>query len=317
MDWISHASTSAQRSDRVFLSVLALSFVVLLLITVLMIVFVIRYSRKRNPVASQIEGSTALEITWTTLTGLIFLAIFYFGWTNFDYMRHAPRDSMVVEAMGRQWSWSFKYPNGKQTGALYAVLGKPMKVEVRSMDVIHGFFIPAFRLKIDAIPGRVTTTWFEPTELGSHDIECTVICGVSHSVMLAKVVVVPEDEFKAWYFGDENAPEPGRAALIHKSTAPPEELPGVKLMRAYDCLSCHSLDGQPMVGPTFKGMLGRREEILVNGVARKVVVDEAHIRRGIRNPESQPIKGYPAAMPAFDLSEKDMADVMAAIKGMP
>ncbi|MBP1626807.1 MAG: coxB [Holophagaceae bacterium] len=316
MDWMTQASTSAQRSDLVFLAVLGISVLVLLIITLAMIYFVIRYSRKRHPVADQIEGSTPLEITWTVITGAIFLAIFYFGWTNFDYMRSAPRDSMVVEATGRQWSWSFKYPNGKQTGVLYAVLGKPMKVEIRSADVIHGFFVPAFRLKMDAVPGRVNTTWFEPTKLGAFDIECTVICGVSHSVMLSKVVVVSEDEFKAWYFGDESAPEPGRKALAQGSTAPPQAMdPGIKVMQANDCLSCHSLDGTPMVAPTFKGMLGRKEEILIDGKPRQVVVDEAQIRKAILDPQAQPVRGYPPSMPPYALDAKDLDAVVATIKG--
>jgi len=316
MDWMTQASTSAQRSDLVFLVVLGISFVVLMIITLAMIYFVVRYSRKRHPEASQIEGSTVLEITWTVITGVIFLAIFYFGWTNFDYMRSAPRDSMVVEATGRQWSWSFKYPNGKQTGVLYSVIGKPMKLEIRSADVIHGFFVPAFRLKMDAVPGRVNTTWFEPTKLGAFDIECTVICGVSHSVMLSKVVIVSEDEFKAWYFGDETAPEPGRKALAQQSTAPPQVAdPGIKVMQANDCLSCHSLDGSPMVAPSFKGMLGRKEEIRVEGRLKTVVVDESQIRKAILDPQAQPVRGYPPSMPPYPLEPKDLEAVMTTLKG--
>nr|WP_320134151.1 cytochrome c oxidase subunit II [uncultured Holophaga sp.] len=316
MEWMTQASTSAQHADRVFLAVLALSFVILVLITLTMIYFVIRYNKKRHPVAEQIEGSTTLEITWTVITGIIFLAIFYFGWTNYDYTRAAPRDSMVVEVTGRQWSWSFKYPNGKQTNVLYAVLGKPTKVEIRSVDVVHGFFIPAFRLKMDAVPGHTNETWFEPTRLGSYDVECTVICGVSHSVMLSKVMVVNEDEFKAWYFGGENAPEPGREGLVRKTTAPPPELPGIQVMRTYECLSCHSTDGAPMVGPTFKGLYGKEEEILDGASYRKVTVDEAHLGRAIRDPQRRPVKGYPPSMPAFNLSDQEMTDVVEAIKGM-
>jgi len=317
MEWMTQASTSAQRSDAVFFAVLAVSFAMLLLITLAMVFFVIPYSRKRHPQADQIEGNTALEITWTLITGLIFLAIFYFGWTNYTYMRAAPRDAMVVEATGRQWNWSFKYPNGKQTGVLYAVLGKPTKVELRSADVIHGFFVPAFRLKADAVPGQVNTTWFEPTRMGSFDIECTVICGVSHAVMLSKVVVVSEESFKAWYFGDENAREPGREALAQASTAITRGGdPGVKVMQAYGCLSCHSMDGTPMVAPSFKGMLGRREEVMVEGRPVAVVADEAQLRLAIRNPLAKPVRGYPLTMPPYRLSDPEMDAVMVTIRGL-
>lgn len=314
MEWMTQASTSAQRSDAVFLMVLGISLVMLLLITLAMIYFVVRYSRKRHPAADQIEGSRTLEITWTAITGLIFLAIFYFGWTNYGYTRSAPRDAMVVEATGRQWSWSFKYPNGKQTGALYAVLGKPTKVELRSADVIHGFFVPAFRLKMDVVPGQVNTTWFEPTRLGAFDIECTVICGVSHSVMLSKVVVVTEDEFKAWYFGDENAPEPGRQAMMKTATAPRDRDPGIQVLRSRGCLGCHSLDGAPMVAPSFKGMLGRREEIHTGGGLRQVVVDEAQVRRAICEPMAQPVKGYPPSMPAYELDSRELSSVLDTLR---
>ncbi len=134
--------------------------------------------------------------TWTVVPLLMFLAIFYFGWTSYDYSRRAPRDAMVVKVTGRQWIWSFQYPNGKQTDKLYAVLDRPMKLEVNSADILHGFYIPAFRLKVDAVPGRTNTTWFQPTRLGSFDIQCTVICGVNHSAMLSHVEVVRENEFQ-------------------------------------------------------------------------------------------------------------------------
>ena len=210
MGWMTQASTSAHRADMIFLAVLAIAVFMLIAITGTMLFFVFRYRKERHPKAEQIEGNTLLEVVWTVVPLVVFLAIFYYGWTNYDYMRQAPRDSMVVKVTARQWVWSFEYPNGKQTKLLFAPIGKPMKLEVRSLDVVHGFFVPSFRLKIDAVPSRANTTWFEATKLGSFDIECTVICGVDHSLMLSKVVVVPEEEFKAWYFGGETAPEPGK-----------------------------------------------------------------------------------------------------------
>ena len=154
MDWMNQAAISAQKSDAVFFYVFGLSVAFLLFITILMIYFVIRYSKKRNPVASQIEGHVGLEILWTTIPLVLFLSIFYYGWTNYEYMRQAPRDAMAIKVTARQWSWSFAYPNGKQTKVLFAPIGKPMKVDVVSADMIHGFFVPSFRLKIDAVPAR-------------------------------------------------------------------------------------------------------------------------------------------------------------------
>lgn len=219
MGTYTQAATAAEKVDSIFLFVFALSVAFLIAITGVMIYFVIRYSRKRNPKPSPVGHHTLLEVTWTVVPLLLFLAIFYYGWTDFSYIRNAPRDAMVVDVTARQWSWSFKYPNGKQTTELYAVVNRPVKVDLRSVDVIHGFFIPAFRIKMDVVPGRVNSIWFQPTKLGSYDIECTVICGTGHSYMLSKVVVVTEEDFKRWYFGGEDAPPPGPPAQA-AGTAP-------------------------------------------------------------------------------------------------
>lgn len=314
MGWMTQASTGAHRADTIFLAVLALSIFMLIAITGTMLFFVFHYRKTRHPQAEQIEGNTLLEVVWTVVPLAVFLAIFYYGWTNFEYMRNAPRDAMVVKVTGRQWNWSFEYPNGKRTSTLYAALGRPMKLEVRSADVVHGFFIPAFRLKIDALPGKLNTTWFEPTLLGSYDIECTVICGVDHSLMLSKVVVVPEDAFKAWYFGDENAPAPVWNVPTKVAIVP--DNPALALLKQKNCLECHSVDGRTMVGPTFKGMLGRQEELTIDGTTRFVTVDEAQIRRGILDPMSELVHGFPVVMPTEALSDKELDEAVAYIKAL-
>jgi cytochrome c oxidase subunit II len=314
MNWLQEASTSAAKSDAVFFVVFGLSLAFLIFITAMMIFFVIRYSKKRNPVAAQIEGHAGLETIWTVLPLIIFVAIFYYGWTNFDYMRRAPSDSMVVKVTARQWNWSFEYPNGKHTKLLYVPLNRPMKMEVRSLDVVHGFFVPSFRLKIDAVPSHANTTWFQATRLGSYDIECTVICGVDHSLMLSKVVVVPEEEFRAWYFGGEDAPEPGEpkeATLQKPAVAEPA---GLQIMRAKGCVACHSVDGHAMVGPTLKGHFGQKVEIVSNGATRQEVVNEELVRTAILKPREEILKGYPAAMPTIALTSAELATVVSYLK---
>lgn len=314
MPFLDSAATSAEKVDSVFLFILALSVAALLSITFLMVFFVIRYSRKRNPKPRDIEGHTGLEVTWTVVPLLLFLAMFYFGWTNFQYLKQAPRDSMEVQVTGRQWNWQFEYPNGKKTDTLYLQIDKPVKLEVTSADVIHGFYVPAFRIKIDAVPGKQNYTWFTPVQFGAFDIECTVICGADHTYMLSKAVVVGEEEFQEWYFGEEGTPPPG--AVETASVIDPEEPdhPGYSVLKEKQCLTCHSTDGRVMVGPTFKGVFGTRQLVRGEEAENEVVVDETYLVKAIKEPLSEVIKGYPAVMPTTPLSEPEIRDVIDYIR---
>jgi len=314
MPFIQQASTAAGKVDSVFLFILVLSVVFLVFITSLMVVFVIKYNRKRHPKGEDIEGNAWLEIVWTAVPTVLFLAMFYYGWTNFNYMRNVPRDAMVIQVTARQWAWSFTYPNGKRTAELVVALNKPVKAELHSLDVIHGFYIPAFRIKEDVVPGKQNYTWFIPTQLGSFDIECTVICGVNHANMLSKVVVVPVSDFEAWYFGDEDAPLPGR---VKTAAAPASGNPAMALLNEKSCLTCHSLDGSVMVGPTFKGLYGRKETVKdPNGREREIVLDHVRLANAIQNPEAEIVKGYPPAMPSVQLTEAELNQVIEFIKGL-
>ena len=209
MPFFPQASSAAGGVDSVFLFIVALCLVFLISISSLTVYFLIKYSRKRHPKGVDIEGNTWLEVAWTVTPTVLFLSMFYYGWTNFNYERNVPRDAMVINVTARQWAYSFTYPNGKRTSELYLALNRPFKMELHSLDVIHGFYIPAFRVKEDVVPGKNNYTWFKPTMSGTFDIECTVICGAGHAKMLSKAVVVPVPDFEAWYFGDEGAPVPG------------------------------------------------------------------------------------------------------------
>jgi cytochrome c oxidase subunit 2 len=316
MPFVPSASNVAGRVDAVFLVILAISVAVLVLITSLMVFFVVKYNRKRHPKGVDIEGNAWLEIVWTITPLVLFLGMFYYGWTNFNYMRSVPRDAMVITVTARQWAWSFTYPNGKRTSELFLALNKPAKMELRSLDVIHGFYVPAFRIKEDVVPGKENFTWFTPTQLGTYDIECTVICGVGHANMLSKVVVVPVTDFEAWYFGDESAALPGRIAAAAPA-APIPDNPAVAVLTAKSCLTCHSLDGRVMVGPTFKGLYGQRETVAdANGKTREIVVDDAHLVRSIQNPMADIVRGYPPAMPSAPLTEDELKQVIELLKGL-
>jgi len=314
-DWLPQASTNAPGTDSLFRFALALCVGFLALITVLMVVFVLRYRRERHPRAAQIEGNTLLEIVWTVVPLALFLVIFHQGWLRYDQLRRPPRDALAVAVTARQWKYGFRYPNGRQTSRLYAPLGRPVKLELRSADVIHGFFVPAFRLKLDVVPGRTGVTWFQATRTGAYDLLCTVVCGVDHSRMLSQVVVVPEAEFRAWYFGPEDAPEPGAPALPPAPPAP-DQPEGLRLLRSKGCLDCHSLDGSPLVGPSLKGVFGRREEVSAGGRTRSLTVDEARLRRAITRPGEELVQGYPPSMPETPLEPGELDAMVAYLRSL-
>jgi cytochrome c oxidase subunit II len=194
-----------QQVDNEFIFIVAISVFFLLLITVAMIYFVIRYRKSKNPVSSNITGNTTLEVLWTVIPLVLVLLIFYYGWAGFKTMRDVPPDAMTIKVTARMWRWSFEYPNKKQTDSvLYVPLNKPIKAEIHSLDVNHSFYIPAYRIKEDAIPGRTNYMWFLPNKLGDYDILCAEYCGLNHSYMRGKVVVMSEHDFYAWL----NAPNP-------------------------------------------------------------------------------------------------------------
>jgi cytochrome c oxidase subunit 2 len=194
-----------QEVDSEFILTVAISVFFLLLITVAMIYFVIRYRKSKNPVASNITGNTTLEVLWTVIPLALVMLIFYYGWAGFKTMRNTPPNALTIKVTARMWRWSFEYPNGKQSDSLlYVPVGKPIKCEIRSLDVNHSFYIPTYRTKEDAIPGRTNHMWFLPNKIGKFDILCAEYCGLHHAYMRGKVIVMPEDEFNKWL----NAPNP-------------------------------------------------------------------------------------------------------------
>jgi cytochrome c oxidase subunit II len=312
MPFFQQASTAAGKVDSVFLFIFSLALLFLAFITFLMLYFVIKYHHTRHPKGEDIEGNTKLEILWTVIPTILFLVMFYYGWTNFNYIRDVPRDAMVINVTARQWAWSFSYPNGKRTTELVLALNKPVKAELHSLDVIHGFYIPAFRIKEDVVPGKVNYTWFMPTMLGRFDLECTVICGVNHANMLAKVNVVPVADFEAWYFGDEDTPLPGQSKSV---AAPVAAHPALALLEQKSCLTCHSVDGGVRVGPTFKGMYGMKELVKNSaGQEHEVTVDESRLKRAIQDPNNETVRGYPPAMPHVPLTPPELDQVIDYIK---
>ncbi len=290
--------------DNVFLYILVICVFLLGLITFLMVYFIIRYRREKHPKPADIEGSTWLEITWTVIPTLIVLTMFYYGLTGFQFLKKAPEGSMVIRVIARQWSWLFQYENGAKDSELRVPVGRPIKLILSSQDVIHGFYAPAFRIKQDAVPGMETSLWFQPTQTGAFDVMCSQYCGLEHSHMLTKIVVLPDEDFSKWYQSKKE-----EVAL----KGPP---PGTKLYQEKGCFACHSTDGTPRVGPTFKGLFGKTEKVTSGGKKETLVVDEAFIRKFISEPNVVHIEGYPPIMPKIGMTDEELTALVDYIKSL-
>ena len=279
--------------------ILVISVVLLIAVTFTMLYFVVKYNRKKNPVPENIESHLLLEITWIVIPTILVLAMFFYGWSGFKFMRTVPEDAMVVHATGKMWSWQFEYDNGIKSSELKVPLGKPVKLIITSEDVLHSLFIPAFRIKEDAVPGMKTFLWFLPDKAGEYDLYCSEFCGVKHSSMISKVIVVREDNFTAWY---KEAGKPETAEGEGSA------LQGHELLENKGCLDCHSVDGTIEVGPSFKGLFGRNATVLTEGKERAVIADEIYIKNSILHPDADIVKGFDDIMPSQEgnVSEEEI-----------
>lgn len=193
------SSPFADYVDATFLFVVGLSLLVLLGLLIAMVYFVVRYSRKRNPHPTNIEGNVPLEIAWTVIPLGLFMVMFYLGWQGYLKISTIPEDAVPVRVTARMWSWTFAYPNGVTTDTLRVPVNVPVKLLLTSADVNHSFYIPAFRVKKDVIPNRENTLWFQTNAVASYDVACAEYCGLRHSYMYTKVVSMDTAAFRAWY----------------------------------------------------------------------------------------------------------------------
>ena len=276
------ASTFAEAVDPLFYFLHVLSIVCLVLITGAAIYFVLRWKRGHKEGAGP-SHNTAIELTWSAVPLVIVMAIFLWGFRGWMGMQVAPREAIDLQLVAQKWSWSFVYPNGQASPELHVPLNQPVRITMRSNDVLHSFYIRAFRQKMDVLPGRYTTTWFQATQLGEFEVMCAEYCGDGHSRMMAKVVVHEPAEYEAWVKG------------LDKDVVASAPL-GEKLYTERQCMGCHSIDGSPRVGPSFKGLWGKTEN-LVGGAT--VVVDEEYLRESMLNPTAKLVMGFPPAMPPY------------------
>jgi cytochrome c oxidase subunit 2 len=249
------------------------------------------------------KHSTALELTWTFVPTVILVIIFVFGFKGFLRMSIPPPNPYEIVVQGRTWAWSFLYPNGHIDETLHVPPGVPVQYVLTSTDVIHGFYVPAFRVKKDVVPGRYNKMWAQADLPGTYDIYCTQYCGDQHSQMRSTVTV-----------------EPTRAAYdewLRKATAldyagPPAEV-GARLYRTRGCMQCHTLDGTHSTGPSWKNVFGYPVNF-ADGTSE--IADENYIRSMIVNPNNKIVAGFQPVMPSFQgiLKEQDITDLIEFIK---
>jgi cytochrome c oxidase subunit 2 len=303
--WLPHSgSTTSKYVDGLFDYLMWTSVICTIALMLMMVYFVAKYraaSRHVQPQSST-DHHTGLELIWSIVPLPIMLAMFAWGFQGFVALRTTPKDAYEIHVTGQKWKWLFEYPNGYTDDVLHVPVGQKVRVVMSSVDVIHSFGLPAFRTKEDVVPGRYTELWFEPTAAGEYPIFCDQYCGTGHSAMITKAVAHNPADFAKWL------EEAGKKLDL----LPPEEL-GQKMYNQQGCAGCHSLDGSPKTGPSWKGLFGKTET-MSDGTS--VHVDENYIKQSIMEPQSQIVQGFPPAMPTFKgkLSDKKIEGIIAFIK---
>jgi cytochrome c oxidase subunit 2 len=297
--------------NQAFIIILSVIFFFLIGLTAVMIYFIFRYRESKNPVATQIHGSTILEIIWTVIPILIVIAMFYYGWTSYKVMEtEPPKDALHINITARMWKWSFKYENGKRMDTLIIPQGKPIALKLNALDVIHSFYIPAFRIKRDMIPGKERKAWFIANSSGNYDIFCSQYCGLDHSGMITMVKVLTQKDFEKWY-ADTTAIE-----KTAENTAKPGSI-GKQIIQQTGCFACHSVDGTKIVGPSYLNIFGHDVTVMTNGKERTIKVDEEYIKRSILDPNADVVKGFNTGLMLSykdQLTDKDINYIIEYIK---
>jgi cytochrome c oxidase subunit 2 len=230
--------------------------------------------------------------------------MFYYGWAGYKPMLKAPEGAMEIDAIGQMWKWTFVYPDGKESDSLVVPLDEPVKLNLISKDVLHSLYIPAFRVKQDVTPGVDNTMWFTGQKEGTYDLFCAEYCGQLHSYMLTTISVLDKNEFDTWLVTEPDLSD---------------EHPGLTLMKRNACLTCHSQDGTKLVGPTFKGIVGRNVLVkTADGVEKEIPSDRLYLTRSIKEPNAEIVDGYlPNLMPPVQLTDDEInqiIDYMETIK---
>ncbi len=296
------ASVQAHQVDAVFYFLVAVTAFFSLLIATLVVVFAIKYRRRHDSeVGVAIHGSLALEMLWTIIPFCIAMVMFAWGAKVFFDLTRPPAGAMEVYVVGKQWMWKVQHLDGqREINELHVPIGKPVKLIMGSEDVIHSFYIPAFRVKADVIPGRYNTLWFQATTPGTYHLFCAEYCGTKHSGMIGSVIAMEPTAYEAWLGGGSTEDSPAVA--------------GGKLFQDLACMTCHVSDGSGRA-PSLNNLFGHEVELTGGG---KVTADESYIRESILNPTAKVVNGFAPIMPTFQglVTEEQLLQLIAYIKSL-
>jgi len=299
--WPSQASSLSGNVDLLYIFLILVTGLFTILVFAVVIFFAWKYRQAPDRHATQIEGSNALEATWTLIPFGIFMIMFV--WGAAVYMRgvQPPPNAMEVYVVGKQWMWKLEHPEGvREINTLHVPVGKDVRLTMISQDVIHSFYVPAFRMKQDVLPGRYTTMWFHATKTGHYHLFCAEYCGTLHSGMIGEVVVMEPNEYQAWLSGNVNT---GTLAMS-----------GEKTFAELGCSSCHRSDTQGR-GPDLAGLYGK-PVALDNGTT--VLADDNYLRDSILNPGSKIVSGFKPIMPTYNgiVNEEQLLSLVSYIKSL-
>lgn len=299
--WPKNAAVSASVVDRITIGEFALIALVLCFVFGMMITFCLRFRRGTAATRSEV-GSTSwhYEIGWTSATLVGFLVLFVLGANAYLFLYSPPaHPDLELYVVGKQWMWKIQHTGGqREIDALHVPIGRSVRVVLASEDVVHSFYIPAFRLKHDAVPGQFEAFWFRATQIGQYRLECSEYCGTDHAHMLGTVNVLSQADYTRW--------------LASQPLAQPLSERGAALMRQHGCTGCHG-PTTTASAPTLQGLYG---SVVHLQDGRDAVANEHYLRTALFDPQSQRVAGYPATMPSFagQLSEEDLIAIIAYIR---
>jgi len=296
------ASSFARDVDGLYAFLWALTIAIGTLLTLLILYFAVKYRRRNeDEIPRPVRASHRLEAIWVAVPFVVAMGIFVWGADLYYRMYRPPEEAIDIYVVAKQWMWKFQHLDGhREINELHVPVGRKVKMTMTTEDVIHSFFVPAFRVKMDVVPGKYSTVWFEPTRAGRYHLFCAEYCGTSHSGMIGWVDVMEAPEYQAWLSGGAAG---GSLAAA-----------GGKVFEQLACNTCHKSDGSGR-GPVLEGVYGKTVQLAGGGT---IDADEAYLRESITNPKAKVVAGYEAIMPTFQgqVSEEQLLQLLAYIRSL-